>query len=103
MKTSISTAGWRKSRRTAFLAAVMLLSLAAMAFGRGKPDSPGGDLLEFIGTFQTAGGKEIDPQLLREETVPAAAGKKKPPGDRQGRADSKKGQEKDTKKGQRDE
>ncbi len=67
MRTWNSTAGWRKNSRTAALAAGgLVLVLAAGAAGREKAPPPDMEMLEFLGTFETARGKAIDPLLLNE-------------------------------------
>ncbi len=44
---------------------ILVLSLATSAAGVEKaPAPPDQDMLEFLGTFETSGGKEIDPLLL---------------------------------------
>jgi hypothetical protein len=45
---------------------------AAGAAGKGAPP-PDPELLEFLGTFETAGGKGIDPLLLEKEPRKPAA------------------------------
>jgi hypothetical protein len=34
-----------------------------------KPAPPDPDMLEFLGTFETAGGKDVDPFLLKGDTA----------------------------------
>ncbi len=72
MRTWNSTAGWRKNSRAAALAAAggLVLLLAAGAAGKEKTDSPDMEMLEFLGTFETAGGNAIDPMLLKEAPKP---------------------------------
>lgn len=74
MRTWNSTAGWRKNSRAAALAAGgLVLLLAAGAAGKEKADSPDMEMLEFLGTYETAGGKEVDPMLLNEAPKPDKA------------------------------
>ncbi len=71
MRTWNSTAGLRKNSRAAALAAGgLVLLLAVGAAGKEKSDSPDMEMLEFLGTFETAGGNEIDPMLLKEAPKP---------------------------------
>ena len=54
------------------LLAVLALFLATgAAASDSRPTTPNPDLLEFIGTFETAGGRDVDPLLLNRD---AAAG-----------------------------
>ncbi len=68
MRTWISTAGWRMTRACIrlILAGALLLPAGAGALakekGKGKP--PDMEMLEFLGTFETSGGKVIDPLAL---------------------------------------
>ncbi len=48
----------------------LILLLAAGAAGKEKPESPDMEMLEFLGTYETAGGNEIDPLLLNEAPKP---------------------------------
>lgn len=83
MKTSISTTGWRRPTRIASRGLfVLLLLLPVPALGRGKEAPPDAGLLEFLGTYETAGGEAIDPGELadlpapekRQTTKPGAGG-----------------------------
>ena len=78
MRTSNSTAGWRKNSRVAALATAggLVLLLAAGAAGKEKADSPDMEMLEFLGNYETAGGKEIDPLLLKEAPKTGKVGEK---------------------------
>jgi hypothetical protein len=75
MRTWNSTAGWRKNSRAAVLAAGgLVLLLAASAAGKEKAvDAPEMEMLEFLGTYETAGGKEVDPMLQNEAPKPEKA------------------------------
>ena len=42
----------------------LIAPVAADAGGKEKPETPDMEMLEFLGTFETAGGKEIDPLQL---------------------------------------
>jgi hypothetical protein len=70
MKTWTFTAGWLlKKEISRFIVWVAVLLLAGNALGKPAPANPSMDILEFLGTFETAGGKEIDPMKLEEEPV----------------------------------
>lgn len=76
MRTWNSTAGWRKNSRAAALAAGggLVLLLAAGAAGKEKAvDAPDMEMLEYLGTYETAGGNEIDPMLLNKAPKPGKA------------------------------
>ncbi len=72
MRIWISTAGWRLTRAfVEFLLLYALLCLAgadAFARDKGKEETPDMEMLEFLGTFETAGGKVIDPMKLPERS-----------------------------------
>jgi hypothetical protein len=53
------------------------LACAAGAAEKGKAPPPDPELLEFLGTFETAGGKGIDPFLLEKGTPKSAASQEK--------------------------
>ncbi|HEY6871408.1 MAG TPA: hypothetical protein VI298_01645 [Geobacteraceae bacterium] len=66
-----------------FLAACLMIPLACAAIAAEKaPPTPDPELLEFLGTFETAGGREVDPFLLEKgpdtPAPPNAKGKRKP-------------------------
>jgi hypothetical protein len=55
----------------------LVLLLAAGAAGKEKKaDAPDMEMLEFLGTYETARGNEIDPMLLNEAPKPGKAGEK---------------------------
>lgn len=54
----------------ALLIAVVVTCAAAVAGAREAPPRPDMDLLEYLGTFETAGGKAVDPMELREMPPP---------------------------------
>ncbi len=71
MRTWNSTAGLLKNSPALVLAAGgLVLLLAASVAGKEKSDSPDMEMLEFLGTFETAGGSAIDPMLLKEAPKP---------------------------------
>lgn len=73
MKISISTAGWRPGKTAVSAVLSLLLGLAAVpAVGRELPVADQ-DLLEFLGTFETAAGKAIDPLAFRQTGKAAAS------------------------------
>ena len=54
---------------------ILSLVLATAAAGAEKaPPLPDPDMLEFLGTFETSGGKDVDPFLL--ENAPAKPARK---------------------------
>jgi hypothetical protein len=70
MKTWTFTAGWLlKKEISRFVIVVTVLLLAVNALGKQSPAGPSMDMLEFLGTFETAGGKEIDPMKLEDEPI----------------------------------
>lgn len=76
MKISISTAGWQPRKMAASAALLLLLGFpTAFSFGRQQTgEEP--EFLEYLGTFETAGGKELDPlafQLVEKAAAPAPA------------------------------
>ena len=78
MKISNSTAGWRPGR-TAASAVILCMAafVAGAALGGSRQQAPpDADLIEFLGTFETASGKEIDPLLLKEEPLRGDAAQK---------------------------
>jgi hypothetical protein len=52
------------------LATVILTSL--FAAGAAPPDLPEPEMLEFLGSFETADGKWLDPTILDEKAVDTA-------------------------------
>jgi hypothetical protein len=64
------------------MAANRLLALLALILATGasasdsRPSAPDPDLLEFLGTFETAGGKTLDPLLLQGGAAGATSNKK---------------------------
>jgi hypothetical protein len=71
-------AGWPKPMtvvRLLVVAGVLLLPLVATARQEALPDP---ELLEFLGSFETAKGKAIDPLLFAEPEAPAKRDKDKP-------------------------
>lgn len=50
---------------------VLVFLFAAIAPAREKAERPDMEMLEFLGTYQTAEGKEIDPMFLQEAKGPA--------------------------------
>lgn len=59
------------------LAAALVLPAGGSAFAKEKKDRPDMEMLEFLGTFETADGKMIDPLQLKEP--PQAAKKRAKP------------------------
>jgi hypothetical protein len=59
------------------LLGAIILACAAVAGARDVPPGPDMDLLEYLGTFETAGGKAVDPVQLKE--VPPAETKPQRP------------------------
>lgn len=60
------------------LAAFLLIPLACAAGAAEKaPPPPDPELLEFLGTFETAGGKGVDPFLLEKGHQKTSAGNTK--------------------------
>jgi len=71
MKIWSSTAGWRLSRTYAellFGCALLLLAVAnAPAKEKAKEEAPNMEMLEFLGTYETADGKIIDPLKFADQ------------------------------------
>jgi len=63
-----STAGWRPNRACVgfLLAAALVLPAGGNAFTKEKKDRPDMEMLEFLGTYETADCKMIDPLQLKE-------------------------------------
>jgi hypothetical protein len=65
------------------MAANRLLALLALILATGasasdsRPSAPDPDLLEFLGTFETAGGKTLDPLFLQGGAAAGATSDKK--------------------------
>lgn len=57
--------------------AIFLLFMPGMALASGAPDIPSIEMLDYLGSFETAGGKGIDPLRLDEEAGPQTAVKKR--------------------------
>ena len=78
-----STAGWRPNRACAglLLAAALLFPAGGNLLAKEKKERPDMEMLEFLGTYETAGGKMIDPLQLKESPQPAKK-KAKPASDR---------------------
>jgi hypothetical protein len=56
--------------RVEWLAAVaLLLTCAGEAVAREKPDTPSAEMLEFLGTYETADKKGFDPMDLKGAAV----------------------------------
>ena len=77
MKIWIFTAGWQLIKRIEFF----IIGLAVVLSGgnisaKQAPDNPSMDMLEFLGSFETADGKEIDPMKLGDEPAPRKAASK---------------------------
>jgi len=68
MRTLNSTVGWRRAAMNArLLVCILFLGVGcgiAVAKDALPPDL---EMLEFLGTFETAGGKDFDPLLLEGE------------------------------------
>ncbi len=98
MLTWNSTAGWRRNSLAAALAAAggLVLFLAMGAAGKEKADAPDMEMLDFLGTYATARGGEIDPMLLNEAQKPGTGReKKRQPAKKPVRPDKKKNTERD--------
>ena len=57
-------------RSKAFLIGFTLTWMAAAAVAKEAPPLPDADLLEYLGTFETAGGNMVDPTELKELQPP---------------------------------
>ncbi len=98
MLTWNSTAGWQRNSPAAVLAAAgsLVLLLAMGAAGKEKSAAPDLEMLEFLGTYETAGGGEIDPMLLNEAPKPGKTReKKRQPTEKPARPENKKNTERD--------
>ncbi len=71
--------------RTLLICAV--LACAAAASARDAQSRPDMELLEYLGTFETAGGKPLDPMELKDEKLPEKS--RQPPAPAKGGADKK--------------
>jgi hypothetical protein len=68
MKIWNFTAGWQLKKRIELI----IIGLAVILSGgnisaKQAADNPSMEMLEFLGSFETAGGKEIDPMKLQDE------------------------------------
>lgn len=45
----------------------LIIPVVVDAKGKEKPETPDMEMLEFLGTFETAGGKGIDPLQLEDQ------------------------------------